>query len=226
MEKCLEDSPECSLFVHSLIFGRLEMSEMFWERMQSKTAAALQAFCITKSMLRSFPATIDMTLQDSISKIQKHYEERAVGILTACYRHNIKNSHDLLKVEHEHWYNRSCLTLAQRADCKAFISQSGCQSLIREKWLGDISERNPKWQIFLAAIIPFLVWFIIWFESDTVHEKNKTTRKVDVKIVRRKCLSLLDGWQKFYSTAIVTYTLYVTSNVLLLLLFSYVVLAG
>ena len=163
------EDPERELFVYSLLFMRHDMSVYFWEDMPCKTSGALFAILLTKTMMESSAVKVDINLQNAVENMQKDYEQKAIGILNACYAVNSKTSHILLKVQHDCWGKKTCLDLAEKADAKTFIAQSGCQTLVREVWLGKISDRNPTWKIIVAALAPIFVYGI-WFKSDVKKE--------------------------------------------------------
>ena len=162
--------PERELFVYSLLFIRPEASEYFWEDMLCKTSAALFAILVSKTILNSSGVRVDINLQIKVENMHDLYEFRAKGILNTCYDSDAKRCQTVLKAEHEPWGSKTCLDLAIRADCKDFIAQSGCQTLVRQVWLGKLSDRNPYWRIVGAALIPFFV-YALWFKVDVSIEQ-------------------------------------------------------
>ena len=265
------EDPERELFVYSLLFMRHDMSVYFWEDMLSKTSGALFAMVMTKAMLESSSVKVDINLQNLVESMQKDFQEKGIGILNTCYAVNSKTSHTMLKVQHDCWGEKTCLDLAEKADAKSFIAQSGCQTLVREVWLGKISDRNSTWKIILAALAPFLV-YSIWFKSDVKKELRNlenvrkqgesslesardqnynpgatskssigfSTSTDESILVGRESeeslgatvdntqdeISFTDRYKFFYKAPIVTFILNVVSNLVLLVLLSYVVMAG
>ena len=258
------EHPERELFVYSLLFSRHEMSVYFWEEMLCKTSGALFAMLLLKSMLKSSSVQVDINQQRLIEAIQKNYEDKAVGVLNACYAFNVKKSQTLLKVQHKCWGDKTCLDLAEDADSKEFLSQSACQILIREIWLGNLSNRNSTWGIILAALLPVFVYGV-WFKSEITKEmqqleksrkktqegkrkslersiietsprdlqnggisarSEKEERDVTVVEGKLKDLSLIDRYHFFYTAPIVTFIVNCVFNLIFLILFSFVVMAG
>ena len=269
--------PERELFVYSLLFMRHQLSLCFWEDMPCKTSGALFAMLLTKAMLESSAVKVDINLKNLVEKMQKDYERKAIGLLNACYAFSPKTSHIMLKIQHDCWGQKTCLDLAEQADSKMFIAQSGCQTLVQEVWLGKISDRNSTWKILLATFFPAFVYGI-WFTHDTHRELEKlrkiskslnvdrngsilskqqidatnrkssayvsnegSTNSVDkktlvpkesvdsvaqVEVVLSEEISLADRYKFFYTAPIVTFILNVASKLALIILFSYVILAG
>ena len=176
MKKNLRCSdPERELFIYSLLFMTNQMSVCFWEYMQCKTSSALFAILLTTAMLESSVVLVDINLQKRVEAMQKDYEQKAIGLLNTCYTFSPETSHFMLQIPHEFWGQKTCLDLAEQADSKTFIAQSGCQTLVREVWLGQISDKNSTWKIVLATIFPIYVYGI-WFRSD-IHQRLETVKK-------------------------------------------------
>ena len=269
-EKSLRFSdPERELFIYSLLFMRYQMSVCFWEYMHCKTSGALFAILLTTAMLKSPEVLMDINLQKRVEVIQKDYEQKAIGLLNTCYASNPKKSHLILQFPQEFCGQKTCLDLAEQANLKTFIAQSGCQTLVREVWLGEISEKNLTWKVALAAIFPFYV-YAIWLKPDTQQSlaplKRKSANpsegkgKLDTTNVQASTtssgyrssehatisndtkefvaqhslaaqvdmsdMSLIKRYQLFYKAPIVTFILNVSSKLVMLVLFSFVVITG
>ena len=162
--------PERELFVFSLLFIRPQTSEYFWEDMLCKTSAALFAILVSKKILNSSSVRVDINLQLKVESLLANYEFKAIGILNTCYDISAKTCQTVLKVQHDSWGKKTCLDLAEKADCKEFIAQSGCQTLVREVWLGKLSDRNPLWKIIGATFAPMFV-YALWFKFDVSVEQ-------------------------------------------------------
>ena len=209
-----------ALFVQSVLFVRLEMSVYLWEQLPGKTSAALFATLFTKRMLTDRQLKIDINLQKSVEDIQNEFETRANGIINACYANSVRDCHNLLEAKHESWKGKSCLDLADEANAKSFIAQSASQSLIRKSWFGKISDETPKWKIILATVCPI----IVKFDEEEPHKNESAQQKSNAD--ERGTLSLFDRYQFFYQAPIASFILKVMSDVLLLVLFSFVVMTG
>ena len=184
-------NPEIEMFVYSLLFIRPEASEYFWENTLCKTSAALFAILVCKTILNSSVSRLDMSLQLKIESMLKNYEFRAAGILNSCYDVKVDHCHTILKIKHNRWGNKTCLDLAIQADCREFISQSGCQTLAQEDWYGKLSYRNSFWKILGVTVMPLLMP-LLWFKTDD------STAKAAVYEYRKRTLgppSHNDSWQ-------------------------------
>ena len=166
--------PEIELFVYSLLFVRLETSEFFWNAISSKASSALFAVLVLKAILNYSGTRLDMKLQLKIQAMLKIFEGRATGIVNYCNDISTETCHKILKAEHPTWGEKACLDLAVQADCKDFIAQSGCQTLVREVWFGELSDRNAPWKVFMAAAIPLLVP-LLEFKNDAPNERDADT---------------------------------------------------
>ena len=180
--------PEIELFVYSLLFVRLETSEFFWNAISSKASSALFAVLVLKAILNYSGTRLDMKLQLKIQAMLKIFEGRATGIVNYCNDISTETCHKILKAEHPTWGEKACLDLAVQADCKDFIAQSGCQTLVREVWLGELSDRNAPWKVSLAAAIPLLVPLLLEFKNDASNERDADTESKPPKTPDVVCI--------------------------------------
>ena len=169
-------NPERELFVFSLLFIRLEASEYFWENLLCKTSSAVFAVLVSKKILMSSRVRNDRNLQAEVRNMHENYERQAKEVLNSCYVNNAKWCQTVLKVKHESWGSKTCIDLAIQADCKEFIAQSGCQTLLEKIWRGDIYE-NSLWKIIGATIFPFGVLFVVFDDDNETRAEKESPRR-------------------------------------------------
>lgn len=67
--------------------------------------------------------------------------------MNECYAVDEKRAKDLLVRELGNWGNATCVLIAVQADNKRFISQTACQALLNNIWMGKMLQENSTWQV-------------------------------------------------------------------------------
>ena len=174
--KAALENPVREMFVHSILFNRLESSLYFWENLQCKVFAALFAAWILENTLTSLEKRMDLTFSSKVENIRKSYDERAIGIVNHCFQYDKEKCEIMLKKKHDCWGKISCVDLAISAQTKSFISQAACQSLSKKNWRGKITYSNSRFKIALAIFLPFImIPFVIQFRNDPKQEADPQT---------------------------------------------------
>ena len=240
------ENPIREMFVHSILFNRLESSLYFWENLQCKVSAALFAAWILENTLISLEKRMDLTFSSKVEIIRKSYNERAIGIVNHCFQYDKEKCKDILKKKHACWGKISCVDLAIGAQSKSFISQAACQSISKESWRGKITYSNSRIQIALAIFLPFImIPFVIHFrnDSETIEEtfkrdvgsqtgaqestKDSKSQITAIKLDAKPFLRKQPGrFSNFYTAPMIVFCLNTLSFMMFLIIFSWVVLHG
>ncbi|XP_013398789.1 transient receptor potential cation channel subfamily M member 2 [Lingula anatina] len=172
------DVPARELFVFAVLMNRMEMSKLFWERLEEPIGAALTAAQMLQTMQKH---TEDTELQSKLRKHGQYYEEIACGVLNECHLSDeARASQELLIRELPNYGNSTCLQLAVEGDNKTFISHACCQSLLNQIWMGKMSHKNKLWRIWLSILFPPLLLGLIYFREDEQSRfANKNKGKQD-----------------------------------------------
>ena len=238
-QKQVLENPVREMFVHSILFNRLESSLYFWENLQCKISAALFAAWILENTLISLEKRMDLTFSTKVETIRKSYDERAIGIVNHCFQYDKEKCEELLKKKHVCWGNISCVDLAIGAQTKTFISQAACQSISKKTWRGKITYSNSRAQIALAIFFPFvMIPFVIDFRietKDTADQQkfaNTSNKDSDSQFLASKSeeksfvMKQLEKFSEFYTAPMIVFCLNTLSYMTFLIIFSWVVLHG
>ena len=178
------ENPVREMFVHSILFNRLESSLYFWENLQCKVSAALFAAWILENTLTSLEKRMDLTFSSKVEKIRKSYDELAIGIVNHCFQYDKEKCEKMLEKKHDCWGKINCVDLAVGAQTKSFISQAACQSISKKTWRGKITYSNSRFKIALALFLPFLmIPFVIHFRNEP---KRVAEPKTDAETSKAK----------------------------------------
>ncbi|XP_023375936.1 transient receptor potential cation channel subfamily M member 4 [Pteropus vampyrus] len=75
-----------------------------------------------------------------------------------CYRSCEERAARLLLRRCPFWGGATCLQLAMQADARAFFAQDGVQSLLTQKWWGEMDSTTPIGALVLAFFCPPLIY--------------------------------------------------------------------
>lgn len=215
-------NPANELFLWAVLMNRTDMAFLFWKEGMEGLPAALVANRLLKAMKQRSQD------YDQMNKLQAHadlFEERSIGVLTECYASDEKMALQLLVQQRENWGRTSCILIAVNADNKRFISQTACQSLLSNIWMGEMNNNNSISRLILSIFCPLFILILITFDKkntgkDQVNEIGALTRsEKDVTNLtwKEKILS-------FYTAPVVTFITNVGFYVIFLIIFSYVLL--
>lgn len=82
----------------------------------------------------------------------REFSNLAIAVLNECYDVEEKKAQNLLIRELEHWGAATCVLLAVESNNKKFISQTACQTLLNNVWMGHLSLDNQMLQVGTGKI--------------------------------------------------------------------------
>ncbi|XP_061167153.1 transient receptor potential cation channel subfamily M member-like 2 [Saccostrea echinata] len=180
------DNPFQELFLWAVLLNRQEMAKILWKGGKDATAAALVASGMLSSLARE---TDDTELAKKLKANSQEFSNLAIAVLNECYDVEEKKAQNLLIRELEHWGAATCVLLAVESNNKKFISQTACQTLLNNVWMGHLSLDNQMLQLLLCVFVPPLIFPVIKFkeeiDTDAMSEKNFEQR-VTLKAKKRK----------------------------------------
>lgn len=244
------DNPFQELFLWAVLLNRQEMAKILWKGGKDATAAALVASGMLNSLSRQ---TDDTELAKKLKENSQEFSNLAIAVLNECYDVEEKKAQNLLIRELEHWGAATCVLLAVESNNKKFISQTACQTLLNNVWMGHLSLDNQMLQLLLCVFIPPLIFPVIKFKDDNdldglenleekgvlrdkkrKLEKQKTLssipvkeEKEDLQVDYESKSSNLSFWKKlyyFYTAPVIIFAHNVLSYVIFLGLYSYILL--
>ncbi|CAH1797575.1 unnamed protein product [Owenia fusiformis] len=239
------EQPARELFMWSVLMNREELAVVFWDEGNDGIAAALTASKILKEL--GYSCVDDYELQADMRKNSKLWGERALSILMNCYISSEVKAQKLLMFKQRHFGgDTTILELAVQTKNKEFVSHSCCQSLLSKIWTGKLSQDNHKLKLLLCTLIPPLLFFFVKYEKketkcgDVAYEEveldeinGNTTNKIDNKNSRtddtdserqRPMLTRREKLSYFYNAPYITFIHNFYTQVVFLLLFSYLLL--
>lgn len=214
--------PANELFLWAVLMNRREMAFLFWKEGMEGLPAALVANRLLKAMKQRSRD------YDQINKLQGHadlFEERAIGVLTECYASDEKMALQLLVQQRDNWGQTSCILIAVNADNKRFISQTACQSLLSNIWMGKMNNSNSNWKLIVSILFPLFILLLITFDKKN-SEKDQGSESGKKKGSKNEAenLSRKQKILAFYTAPVITFITNVGFYVIFLIIFSYVLL--
>ncbi|XP_078332506.1 transient receptor potential cation channel subfamily M member-like 2 isoform X3 [Crassostrea virginica] len=180
------DNPFQELFLWAVLLNRQEMAKILWKGGKDATAAALVASGMLNSLSRQ---TDDTELAKKLKANSQEFSNLAIAVLNECYDLEERKAQSLLIRELEHWGAATCVLLAVESNNKKFISQTACQTLLNNVWMGHLSLDNEMLQLLLCVFVPPLIFPVIKFKDensqDAIAEKNLEERAI-LKDKKRK----------------------------------------
>ncbi|XP_016519296.1 transient receptor potential cation channel subfamily M member 2-like [Poecilia formosa] len=168
------------LFLWAVVQNNKELAEIAWDQCGDCISAALAASKILKKMAQDVNDADD---SQEMLELASHYEDRAIGVFSECYKNDEVRAQKLLVRVSRYWGRTTCLRLALEADDKNFVAQSGVQDLLTKIWCGELSVNNPVWRVLVCMVFfPLIYTKFLAFRRDEVtqsktekeKEKNKT----------------------------------------------------
>ncbi|XP_033100603.1 transient receptor potential cation channel subfamily M member-like 2 [Anneissia japonica] len=163
------DNPIRELLIWSVLQGREDMSNFFWEECKEMIAAALTSCMILKNMSEKED---DADHKEHLSRLSDAFEDFAIGVLNECYNEDEERTSIILVREFHQWGRATCLSLAVNGRMKKFVSQQGVQNLLTEIWMGKLSKENSFYTLALCVVCPPLIYFLIKFREDESEEEE------------------------------------------------------
>uniref|UniRef100_A0A3B3VMV6 Transient receptor potential cation channel, subfamily M, member 2 n=1 Tax=Poecilia latipinna TaxID=48699 RepID=A0A3B3VMV6_9TELE len=119
------------LFLWAVVQNNKELSKIAWDQCGDCISAALAASKILKKMAEE---SIDADEPQEMLELASHFEDRAIGVFSNCYKNDEERAQKLLVRISRLWGKTTCLRLALEADNKKFVAELGVQVYIQELW--------------------------------------------------------------------------------------------
>uniref|UniRef100_A0A8D2DE23 Transient receptor potential cation channel subfamily M member 4 n=1 Tax=Sciurus vulgaris TaxID=55149 RepID=A0A8D2DE23_SCIVU len=155
MDTAFGQPPWSDLLLWALLLNRAQMALYFWEKGSNSVASALGACLLLRVMARLEPEAEEAARRKDLAV---KFEGMAVDLFGACYRSSEERAARLLLRRCPLWGDATCLQLAMQADARAFFAQDGVQSLLTQKWWGEMDSTTPIWALVLAFFCPPLIY--------------------------------------------------------------------
>ncbi|KAK2172373.1 hypothetical protein NP493_967g00038 [Ridgeia piscesae] len=238
--------PLLLLFLWAILTDNIELAKLFWEEGKEGIAAALLAQKLLKTMADQVDDPAEHT------KLLSHmafFESLAVGVLTECYVEDERKAQLLLTRDLANFGNKTVLRLAKEADNKLFLANVACQSLLDRIWMGRMALNNGWLKPVVCLFLPPLLFWLITFRDDAWTAISKDTDSQDksnTMVSRGGCTKCcgeqrsiinptqtetaevkVSCWQKlsaFFTAPMIIFAANVTSYLLFLGLFSFILL--
>ncbi|EHB06264.1 Transient receptor potential cation channel subfamily M member 4 [Heterocephalus glaber] len=237
LEASLGQAPWSDFFLWALLLNRAQMAMYFWEMGSNAVSSALGACLLLRVMARLEAEAEEAARRKELAA---KFESMGVDLFGECYRSSEERASRLLLRRCPLWGDATCLQLAMQADARAFFAQDGVQSLLTQKWWGEMDSTTPTWALVLAFFCPPLICTnLITFrkpeEECTQHQKNPdvdTDRDIKGEgpngpshsLVKVQPLGLRGRWSCFWGSPVTAFMGNVVSYLLFLLLFARVLL--
>nr|XP_021512297.1 transient receptor potential cation channel subfamily M member 4-like [Meriones unguiculatus] len=242
-----EQAPWTDLLIWALLLNRAQMAIYFWEKGSNSVASALGACLLLRVMARlEWEAEEASRRKDLAAK----FESMSVDLFSECYHNSEDRAARLLLRRCPLWGEATCLQLALQADARAFFAQDGVQSLLTQKWWGEMDSTTPIWALLMAFFCPPLIFTsLIAFRKS---EEEPTQKELDfdldssingagpagsaepsakLALERRRrpgrarcCGGCSKRWRHFWGAPVTAFLGNVVSYLLFLLLFAHVLL--
>ncbi|KFO26221.1 Transient receptor potential cation channel subfamily M member 4 [Fukomys damarensis] len=174
LEASLGHAPWSDLLFWALLLNRAQMAMYFWEMGSNAVSSALGACLLLRVMARLETEAEEVARRKELAA---KFESMGVDLFGECYRSSEERAFRLLLRRCPLWGNATCLQLAMQADARAFFAQDGVQSLLTQKWWGEMDSATPTWALVLAFFCPPLIYTnLIAFrkpeEESTQHQRS------------------------------------------------------
>ncbi|XP_044523039.1 transient receptor potential cation channel subfamily M member 4 [Gracilinanus agilis] len=239
-------APWIDLLIWALLLNRAQMAVYFWEMGSNSVASALGS-CFLLRVLARLETEADEAAKRK--ELAVRFEGLAMGLFSECHQSSESRATRLLLRRSQLWGGATCLHLATQADARAFFAQDGVQSLLTEKWWGDMDSSTPIWALVLTFFCPPLIYTsLITFRPLDEEALRKEQWEPDVDGVNGDSSGLMnklsprtqtrDGggwdrgrqnrclrrWCQFWGAPVTVFLGNVVSYLLFLLLFAHVLL--
>uniref|UniRef100_A0ABI7YB41 PTPRF interacting protein alpha 3 n=1 Tax=Felis catus TaxID=9685 RepID=A0ABI7YB41_FELCA len=155
LDAVLGQAPWSDLLLWALLLNRAQMALYFWEMGSNAVASALGACLLLRVLARLEPEAEEAARRKDLAA---KFEGLGVDLFGECYRSSEKRAARLLLRRCPLWGDATCLQLAMQADARAFFAQDGVQSLLTQKWWGEMDSTTPIWALVLAFFCPPLIY--------------------------------------------------------------------
>uniref|UniRef100_A0A667HWU5 Transient receptor potential cation channel subfamily M member 4 n=1 Tax=Lynx canadensis TaxID=61383 RepID=A0A667HWU5_LYNCA len=155
LDAVLGQAPWSDLLLWALLLNRAQMALYFWEMGSNAVASALGACLLLRVLARLESEAEEAARRKDLAA---KFEGLGVDLFGECYRSSEKRAARLLLRRCPLWGGATCLQLAMQADARAFFAQDGVQSLLTQKWWGEMDSTTPIWALVLAFFCPPLIY--------------------------------------------------------------------
>ncbi|KAG8521402.1 Transient receptor potential cation channel subfamily M member 4 [Galemys pyrenaicus] len=247
LDAVLGQAPWSDLLLWAVLLNRAQMALYFWEMGSNAVASALGACLLLRVLARLESEAEEAARRKDLAA---KFEGLSVGLFGECYRSSEKRAARLLLRRCPLWGDATCLQLAIQADARAFFAQDGVQSLLTQKWWGEMDSTTAIWALVFAFFCPPLIFTDLItfrksdeeptqkdleFDTDTVVNGEGpagSPEKMPVEVSRQPrlrgrcggCSSRLRHWPQFWGAPVTVFVGNVVSYLLFLLLFARVLL--
>uniref|UniRef100_A0A087YKX8 Transient receptor potential cation channel, subfamily M, member 2 n=1 Tax=Poecilia formosa TaxID=48698 RepID=A0A087YKX8_POEFO len=146
---------QTDLFLWAVVQNNKELSKIAWDQCGDCISAALAASKILKKMAEE---SIDADEPQEMLELASHFEDRAIGVFSKCYKNDEERAQKLLVRISSLWGKTTCLRLALEADNKKFVAELGVQDLLTQIWCGELSVHNPVWRVLVCMVFFPLIY--------------------------------------------------------------------
>uniref|UniRef100_A0A2K6E603 Transient receptor potential cation channel subfamily M member 4 n=1 Tax=Macaca nemestrina TaxID=9545 RepID=A0A2K6E603_MACNE len=160
----------------------IAQSELFrgdiqW-RGSNAVSSALGACLLLRVMARLEPDAEEAARRKDLAI---KFEGMGVDLFGECYHSSEVRAARLLLRRCPLWGDATCLQLAMQADARAFFAQDGVQSLLTQKWWGDMASTTHIWALVLAFFCPPLIYtrLITFRKSEEEHTREELEFDMD-----------------------------------------------
>lgn len=249
MDASFEQAPWSDLLIWALLLNRAQMAIYFWEKGSNSVASALGACLLLRVMARLESEAEEAARRKDLAAT---FESMSVDLFGECYHNSEYRAERLLLRRCPLWGEATCLQLAMQADARAFFAQDGVQSLLTQKWWGEMDNMTPIWALLLTFFCPPLIYTnLIHFRKSEEEPAQRdldldmdssingagppgpaeTSAKVALERRRRRrpghalcCGGCSKRWSYFWGAPVTAFLGNVVSYLLFLLLFAHVLL--
>ncbi|XP_059759685.1 transient receptor potential cation channel subfamily M member 4 isoform X5 [Balaenoptera ricei] len=243
-------APWIDLLLWALLLNRAQMAVYFWEMGSNSVASALGACLLLRVLGRLETEAEEAARRKDLAA---KFEGLGVDLFGECYRSSEERAAHLLLWRCPLWGDATCLHLAMQADARSFFAQDGVQSLLTQKWWGEMDSTTPIWALVLTFFCPPLIYTnLITFrkpdeeptQKDLAFDMDRDVsgegpgeatdppEKMPLGVLgppsRRSCCGgcpqRLRRWPQFWGAPVTSFMGNVVSYLLFLLLFAHVLL--
>ncbi|XP_054553271.1 transient receptor potential cation channel subfamily M member 4 [Talpa occidentalis] len=247
LDAVLGQAPWSDLLLWALLLNRAQMALYFWEMGSNAVASALGACLLLRVLARLESEAEEAARRKDLAA---KFEGLGVDLFGECYRSSESRAARLLLRRCPLWGDSTCLQLAMQADARSFFAQDGVQSLLTQKWWGEMDSTTPIWALVLAFFCPPLIYTnLITFRKSDDESTQKDLEfdmdrvvngegpvgppeKMPLKVLSQPrqggccggCSPRLRRWHHFWGAPVTAFLGNVVSYLLFLLLFARVLL--
>ncbi|XP_027715110.1 transient receptor potential cation channel subfamily M member 4 isoform X1 [Vombatus ursinus] len=151
----LGQAPWIDLLLWALLLNRAQMAVYFWEMGSNSVACALGSCLLLRVLARLEHEAEEAARRKELAA---KFEGLAMSLFTQCHHNSESRATRLLLHRSPLWGGATCLQLATQGDARAFFAQDGVQSLLTDKWWGEMDSSTPVWALVLTFFCPPFIY--------------------------------------------------------------------